>query len=107
MNSEAFCTVRNLSFFSIFQDGPLEPLTRTTKLDSRLPHYSGGDNAYSKKCFQNRGMDRLASIMYCFSTKPFPETGELTNSTFHSAVILSKPMHVFSAPRILFLFMLR
>ena len=60
------------------------------------------DNAYSKKCFQNRGMDRLASIMYCFSTKPFPETGELTNSTFHSAVILSKPMHVFSAPRILF-----
>ena len=29
------------------------------------------------------------------STKPFPETGELTNSTLNSAVILSKPMHVF------------
>ena len=36
--------------------------------------------------------------MYCFSTKPFPETGELTNSTFHSTVILSKPMHVFFSP---------
>ena len=39
--------------------------------------------------------------MYCSSTKPFPETGELTNSTFHAAVllsVLSKPMHVFFSP---------
>ena len=37
--------------------------------------------------------------MYCSSVEPFPETGELANSTFHSAVLLSEPMHVFSAPR--------
>ena len=38
--------------------------------------------------------------MYCSSTEPFPETRELTKWTFHhSAVPLSRPVHVFSAPR--------
>ena len=54
--SSRIMNIGNLSFYSIFQDGQLEPLTRTTKLDNRLPRYFGG-TMHTPKCFQNRGMD--------------------------------------------------